>query len=326
MRGLTQVVPKALIQIAGKTLLERSIECLLEANIHQISIAVGWKSDMIRKAITHHPYLQSLQIIDVPNYEIGPLQTLTTALRSIRGQETIIYPVDLLISSDAISTVISHHDSVNSKVTLAIDREGTSGSDVALDSHGGVLGVQKKLDNAISTAKSAMFMIVSSDFVAFCENSLHQGATTAVSVLNDMIEQGLPIQSSPVSEMWFDADTMADILDANRFLLGRIENQSPGSILIPNGDTMDIGDTIVLDSGIEIGEGVSLTGPCLIRENSKIGKNSHIGPNVSLDLGTEVGSDCEIQNAVIYGQSKIPSRSKVHGIIMYESTQFTMEV
>jgi NDP-sugar pyrophosphorylase family protein len=168
-------------------------------------------------------------------------------------------------------------------------------------------------------------MIVSSDFTAFCENSLRQGATTAVSVLNDMIEQGHQIQSSPVSETWFDVDTIEDILHANRFLLDSIEEQYPGSILIPKGDTMDIGDTIILDSGIELGQGVRLIGPCIIRENSKIGKNCHIGPNVSLDLGTEVGSDCEIQNAVIYGRSKISPRSKVHEIIMYESTQFRME-
>ncbi len=101
--------------------------------------------------------------------------------------------------------------------------------------------------------------------------------------------------------------------------------QRRGSIFIPSGDTMEIGDTLNLGSGIKVGRGVSLKGPCLIHGNSKIGENSIIGPHASLDNGTEVGDDCNIQNAVVFGLSKIPNHSNVNGIVMYESESFKME-
>ncbi len=326
MKGLTRAIPKALIQISGKTLLELSIERLSKANVQKIIVAVGWKSDMIRDAISQFENIPDVQVIEVPKYEIGPLQTLTTVLNMILNEETIICPVDLLISSDAISMIISHHsENENAIVTLAVDSHGTLGSVVSVDSLGRVMGVQREVDNADSTVKSAMFMVVSPDFTEYCQPALNSGSTRAVSVLNNIIEKGHIIQSCSVRETWFDVDTIFDVLEANRLLLESAKIQHRGSIFIPSGDTMEIGDTLDLGSGIKVGRGVSLNGPCLIQGNSKIGENCSIGPNASLDKGTEVGDYCEIQNAIIFGLSRIPDRSKVSGIVMYESERFKME-
>lgn len=325
MKGLTLAIPKALVQVSGKTLLELSIERLSQANVQKIIVAVGWKSDMIRDAIAQFENLPDVQVIEVPKYEIGPLQTLTTALNII-NEKAIICPVDLLISSDAISMIITHHsENQDATVTLAVDSHGKLGSVVSVDSLGRVMGVQRELDNADSTVKSAMFMVVSPEFTKHCQATLNSGSTRAVSVLNIIIEKGHIIQSYSVQESWFDVDTISDVLEANRLLLESSKVQHRGSIFIPSGDTMEIGDTLDLGSGIRVGRGVSLNGPCLIQENSKIGENSIIGPHASLGKGTEVGDDCEIQNAVIFGLSKIPNRSKVSGIVMYESESFKME-
>ncbi|MHA1615679.1 MAG: hypothetical protein ACTSYJ_12605, partial [Candidatus Thorarchaeota archaeon] len=187
------------------------------------------------------------------------------------------------------------------------------------------IGVQKEVDNADSKVKSAMFMVVSPDFTEYCQPALNSGSTRAVSVLNNIIEKGHIIQSFNVRESWFDVDTISDVLGANKLLLESAKVQHSGSIFIPSGDTMEIGDTLDLESGIKVARGVCLNGPCLIQENSKIGENSIIGPHASLGKGTEVGDYCEIQNTVIFGLSKIPNRSKVSGIVMYESESFKME-
>ena len=326
MKGLTRTIPKALIQVSGKTLLELSIERLSKANVQKIIVAVGWKSDMIRDAITQFENLPDVQVIDVPNYEIGPLQTLTSVLNTIVNEESIICPVDLLISSDAISMILSHHsENQDAIVILAVDPHGKSGSVVSVDSLGRVIGVQKEVDNAYAIVKSAMFMVVSPDFAEYCRPALNSGSTRAVSVLNNLIEKGHIIQSYSVHERWFDVDTLSDVLEANRLLLDSAEVKHSGSIFVPSGDIMEIGDTLDLGSGITVGRGVSLNGPCLIQGNSKIGENSIIGPHASLGKGTEVGDHCEIQNAVLFGLSKIPDRSKVSGIVMYESESFKME-
>ncbi|MGY5880746.1 MAG: NDP-sugar synthase [Candidatus Thorarchaeota archaeon] len=326
LKGITQSIPKALVHVAGKTLLEYAIERFTKANIQDITIAIGWKGDMIRNAINQFEDLPKVKIVDVSNYEIGPLQTLTTALDAIRNEESVICPVDLLISSDAISEIVSYHaDNQDTLVTLAIDPQSTSGSIVSLDSRGHVLGVQKEVDTADSIVKSAMFMVTSSGFSEYCKNALSSGSTTAVSVLNNVIEMGHQVQSYTIQERWFDVDTVVDMLEANRYLLESTSVQYHGSIFIPSGDTMDIGDTLNLGSGITIGDGVTLNGPCLIERESTIGANCIIGPYTSLGMRTQIGTQCEIRNAIISGQSMIPNHSKLSDILMSESKIFRME-
>ena len=281
---------------------------------------------MIRTAITQFGDLPNVQVVDVPDFEIGPLRTLTTALDTIQNEEALICPVDLLISSDAIGKIKDQHLSHdNSMVTLAVDSVATSGSIVSIDSHGRVLGVQKEVEDAESLVKSAMFMVTSVGFVEYCETALSSGSTTAVSVLNDIIQKGHSVISYTVCEKWFDLDTISDVLAANRYLLESGTVHYPGAIFIPSGDTMEIGDTLNLASGIELGKGVSLNGPCLINRESAIGTNCVIGPYTSMGVRTQVGDKCEIQNAVISGQSKIPNHRKFSDFLMNDSEIFRME-
>jgi len=326
LKGLTRTIPKALVQVAGKTLLEHSIERLAKANIQDIIIAIGWKGDRIRNTINQFENLPEVKLVEVSNYEIGPLQTLTTALDAVHNEESIICPVDLLVSSDAISEIVSHHaENPYTLVTLAVDPQSISGSSVFLDSLGQVLSIQKEVDNADSIVTSAMFMVTSTGFTDYCKRALSYGSTTAVAVLNNIIETGHSIQSYSISERWFDIDTIEDVLEANKYLLELASVQHHGSIFIPSGDTMDIGDTLSPGSGITIGNGVTLKGPSLIERESTIGDNCIIGPYTSLGTGTRIGIQCEIQNAVISGQSRIPDHTKLSDILMNESETFRME-
>ena len=109
MKGLTKSIPKGLIHVAGRTLLEQGIDCLIEAGIDSLTIATGWKGEMIKDWVSKLDHFQDIKVIDVQNYEIGPLQTLVTALGVSPEGDTVVCPVDLIISADAIRDTISHH-------------------------------------------------------------------------------------------------------------------------------------------------------------------------------------------------------------------------
>ena len=48
LRPLTDNCPKCLLEINGKTLLERTIDAIIEAGIHEITIVTGYRAEMIR--------------------------------------------------------------------------------------------------------------------------------------------------------------------------------------------------------------------------------------------------------------------------------------
>lgn len=320
MNPLTLEIPKALVTIAGKSLLEWSIECLHSIGCNDIVIATGWKSHLIKKLLTTLDYPITIHHIEVSDYEKGPLQTFVAAANLAHDSISILHPVDLIISSNTASSIISRHPKDNPfAVTLAIDYSATTGSDVAIDLDEHIMAISSEYQGESRNAKSAMLLVFSSGFMSYCEDSLEGGVTNIFTVLNSVIERENSVLGFPISEKWYDIDTITDALRANRHLLELFSIQDSTSIFVPSGDTMEIGDDLSLSSDIILGSGVLLKGPCLIRKNSKIDDNCSIGPYVSISEMTHIGSNCQISDTSIFGSSVITPNSKINNVVVYQS-------
>ncbi|MHA3965156.1 MAG: NTP transferase domain-containing protein, partial [Candidatus Thorarchaeota archaeon SMTZ1-45] len=99
MRPLTDVIPKALVNVAGKTLLEWAIERYSQSGMEDIVIAVGWKGNMIEDFVSESNL--NSRIIHVPDYETGPLQTLLTAIETFDG-DFLLSPVDAILDPSTV--------------------------------------------------------------------------------------------------------------------------------------------------------------------------------------------------------------------------------
>lgn len=320
MNPLTLEIPKALVSIAGKTLLEWSIDRLYSAGCNNIIVATGWKSDMMRKFLTTLDHPATIHLIEVSNYEKGPLQTFVTAANLVHDSISILNPVDLVISSNVVTSIISRHPKDNPfAVTLAIDYSAIQGSDVFVNRDEHIIAISNEHDGESRKAKSAMLLAFSSGFSSYCQDMLKNGSSNIFSVLNSIIERENSVFGFPISEKWYDIDTKKDALNVNRHLLESISIQDSTSVFVPPGDSMEIGDTLSLGSSITLGRGVLLKGPCLIQKKSKIDDNCSIGPYVSLSAMTHIGSNCQLYDASIFGSSVVVPHSKINNAIVYQS-------
>lgn len=333
MNPLTLEIPKALVYVAGKTLLEWSLERLFLSGCNDIIVATGWKSELIKDALDaiKMPSVEktsgSVSIIEVPEYERGPLQTFVTATGMVHGSTNILNPVDLIISMNDVKAIISAHPKHDQyAVTLAIDYDSNRGSEVSLGSDGQILAINQEIRKGSKKAKSALLLTFSSGVIELCKNELDRGESRIFPVLNNMIQvRDHKVHGYSVTGIWYDVDTIHDVLSANKHLLGSVIKQKPDSVYIPDGDTMQIEDFLSLDSGIRIGRGVLLKGPCLIEKNSSIGDKCIIGPYVSMAEDTIIGDNSEVQNTVIFGSSNVPINSRIDGTIIYQSNYYREE-
>lgn len=326
MNQLTQVIPKALVSIAGKTLLEWSIDRLCSAGCSDIIVATGWKSNLVKKSLAVINTTSVLHFVEVPNYERGPLQTFVSAAELVHGQVSVLNPVDLIISSNAVISVIMHHSKDNPfAVTLAIDYSAPQGTEVSIDSNGHIIAIHNIKPNESQKAKSAMLLVFSQEIPSYCEDLLNHGASNIFSVLNSLVERKNSVFAHPITEKWYDIDTVKDALKANRHLLESICMQDSDSVFVPLGDSMEIGDNLSLDSDIFLGSGVHLKGPCFIQKNSRIEKNCIIGPYASLAEMTHIGSNSHVYDSSIFGHSKMPPHSKINNALVYQSEIYRME-
>lgn len=95
--------PKVLVEIAGKTLLERHLANMTEAGVTALTIVVGFEQSQIRDALSRHHAPFPIDVIENPDYLRGSILSLLTAVRAghltdggIWMDADVLYPAELL--------------------------------------------------------------------------------------------------------------------------------------------------------------------------------------------------------------------------------------
>jgi NDP-sugar pyrophosphorylase family protein len=329
LHPITQDIPKALIYIAGRTLLQWSIKRLSDAGCTDIFIGTGWKGGMISNAVAEESIgiAATIHSIPVPSYENGPLQTFCDTSIEVHGATNVLLPVDLIISGQDVKSIIDiHPEDEHYAVTLAIDPSSDTGSDVSLSEEGHIVAINKEVSSSYTQAKSAMLLTFSPGFVDYCNFFLRRGAEKIFKVLNEMVwmipqfnKACPPIHSYAVNAKWYDIDSVSDILKANLYLLANLTTEGFQGVYVPPDDTMEFGDSVILANNISVASGVELIGPCLIQADSTIEADCVIGPNVSLDEHTQIGSNTKIEDAVVFGSSSISQGQQLSHVVVFNS-------
>ena len=318
---LTDALPKPLIQCAGNTLLGRIISDLQKAGITEISIGIGWKGDSIREYVETHFPNSKISIIDVPYYEIGPLKTLVTSMGTGSGP-ILICPGDFVGETGFLQEMIEHYQSVPERqIMLAMDTTKNDGTRFFIDKSGILLDSDKSPSKSLITGRSAMILIAESTFLDLCRKGLEQGKTRILDVLVEFMMRGDSIHTWVVNRVWFDVDSISEILHANRNLLTK-ETPATIGVYIPEGDTFETGNRLFLDSGIQIDSGVTIHGPTFIARDTSIDSKSEIGPYVSVGEGTKINRGCFISDAVLFGRTELSSNTQLSRVVVYNNFVF----
>jgi choline kinase len=103
LRPLTDAMPKCLLNVGGKTILERIIGNILAAGIREIALVVGYRSEMIREFVKQHFPKQRMRFIFNPDYaSTNNAYSLSLARRFLEGRNGEIGQRLLLLDSDIL--------------------------------------------------------------------------------------------------------------------------------------------------------------------------------------------------------------------------------
>ncbi len=324
MSPLTDAIPKALISCVGVTLIDRLVSVLRAEGIENFTIGVGWKGAKMERHFDNHPERSRIDIVHVPEYERGPLQTLLTALDVVHDEQFIVCPADLFVEGGIVSLTMSEHITGNPPRTasLAVGKSSRTGTPVYVKDIGLVAGLGRAVQDCSESGRSAMILAVNRRFISYCREALDSGERRVVDALNLAIGKGEAIRQVDVTGLWFDVDDIESLLDVNEYLLRFSTPEIDGSVFIPAGDTMDIGETIILPSGIILESGVQIIGPSFIAPGCKIGSHCVIGPIVSLELNAMVESNSNVRESLLLGGSQVRPGANVTGSVVHGSDVF----
>jgi choline kinase len=123
LRPLTDALPKCLLTVQGKTLLERTIQNILAAGIKEIAIVVGYRSAMIREFVKQRYPRHGIRLILNPNYDrTNNAYSLLLARRFLEDENGNVDSSLLLLDSDILfsSTLLPHFLSIETANKIAV--------------------------------------------------------------------------------------------------------------------------------------------------------------------------------------------------------------
>lgn len=292
LRPHTYTQPKALIPMAGKTILSVIIDEMISWKLTEFIFIIGYLGDKIQDYVTtNYPQLTCSFITQ--NERKGTGHAIHLAKELVGDDELIIVYGDTICSFDYKEFLESPH----SMIGLKRVEDPRSFGVAEIDEEGFVSKVaEKPLIPKSNLALVGVYRIKESkDLFQALDHHLHSdnarhGEFYLTDALQIMIENGIKLQSFEVKS-WFDCGKKETLLETNATLLRRMQRN--------NEDTTTSYPNAVIIPPVHIGK------------NCKI-ENAIIGPNVA------IGDETTIRSSIIHN-SIIGSFSELNEIVLKES-------
>ncbi|MCU0395223.1 MAG: sugar phosphate nucleotidyltransferase [Chitinophagaceae bacterium] len=268
LRPHTYTQPKALIPIAGKTILSFIVDQLQEAGIRDFVFIVGYLGEKIQDYVRNaYPHLQTHFIYQNERQGTGHAIRLTQEV--VHDEEVIVVLGDTICEYDVREVV----DSPTSMLGIKKVDDPRSFGVAELDDHDRVERVVEKPSIPKSNmALVGIYKIRETHLLFDClgqlfdENIRTNGDYSLTDALQCMINKGAHFRAFRVKS-WFDCGKKETLLESNATLLKKL-----GGNVNPLTHTFE--NTIIIPP-------VSIAPGCSI-------KNSIIGPHVAIGSNTNV--------------------------------------
>lgn len=290
LRPHTYTQPKALIPLAGKTILSIIIDQLKDAGVKDFIFIIGYLGEKIQDyVLDHYPDLTCHFITQGERHGIGHAIDLTKDI--VGNEEILIVLGDTIADYDVKEIIDAPHSMLGVK---KVDDPRNFG--VAEIEDDGFISrvVEKPAIPKSNMALVGVYKIKETNFLYNCLNTIVQVKNSyedfnLTDALECMIGQGAKFQSFKVTN-WFDCGKKESLLESNAILLKKFGGVAQDSDKYKN--------TIIIPP-VSIGAGCDI-------------KNSVIGPNVAIGEHTTV-------NHGIIKDSIIGAYSNLYEIVLNNS-------
>lgn len=277
LRPHTYTQPKALIPLAGKTILSIIVDQLLEAGINEFVFIIGYLGDKIQDYVREkYPDLNVTFVHQSERHGIGHAILLT---RDIVGDDEMYIVLGDTICEYDVREMLSLP---NSHLCVKRVDDPRDFGVVELGEDGFINRVVEKPQIPKSNmALVGIYMIRETSFLFNClENNIRnqvmsRGEYSITDAIECMIEQGAHFRAFKVQN-WFDCGKKETLLESNATLLKKF-----GGVISPE---HNFENTIIIPP-VSVAEGCDI-------------KNSIIGPNVTIGEKTTINYSI-IKNSII---------------------------
>jgi choline kinase len=172
LRPLTDTKPKCLLEVGGKTLLQRTVDAMLGAGVTELVVVTGYRREMIRNFLGNHYPTLTIHYLHNADYEHNNnIYSLWMSGQKVRDKEFLLMDSDILCDPAAVVTVAKQEVSA-----LAVNRHelGEEEMKVVVDSDMNITEISKTCRPQDALGESVGIEHIMADYSAalFCELDL----------------------------------------------------------------------------------------------------------------------------------------------------------
>ena len=292
LRPYTEDLPKCLLPVAGKTIIDWIVEDSLALDPTETIFITGYKADKIDSYLQGKPEWGKVRTVRQENPQ-GLGEAISLALPFVNDDE----PLLIILGDTLFEADLSILANAEENVLYTYKVEDPSRFGVAVTSPDGRIKrlVEKPQEFVSDEAIVGIYYIkdvkaLKAALNYLMENNIRtKNEFQLTDALERMIEQGFNFKTAPVFR-WLDCGLMETLLHTNAYMLSRNDNSANFGA-----------------------KGVQVIPPCYIGKDAKI-YGCKIGPYVTVGDGCEL-SGVEISNSIVWSGVKITNGKICNSIV-----------
>lgn len=308
LRPLTWDVPKPLVPVANRPIMEHVLELLAKNDVGEIVANLHWFGDTVRNAFGDGSRLD----VEITYSEEEKLLGTAGGVRNVReffGSEPfVVLAADALTDIDLGALAKTHAENDWIATLAAVKVADTSEYGVIVSgSDGRIQGFQEKPDpaEALSNLANCMIYVLEPEIFDYFPDK--EEVDFALDVFPALLSGDVPFGVHASEEYWNDVGSLPEYLQGNLDAITGAVGVEPAGEIIESadglGDGVELEGPVLIGDAAEVGAGARLDGPLVIGPGSRIGAGARVKESVLLP-GTEV-PDNGLLAAAIAGNGEV---------------------
>jgi glucose-1-phosphate thymidylyltransferase len=303
-------IPKPMIEVGNKPVLEYIIEALVQNNIRDIIIVVGYKKEKIMSCFQDGKRLGASIRYVVQSQQLGTAHALYQA-RNLVKDDFIVLPGDNILLPDAIESV----KNTKGYAVLLTETDDPSKYGVAYLSG-------KILKTIVEKPTTPAYNIISTSIFKFDAQIFEEIEICISNNKYDLIDlirecsMRKEIYAITLSNVWKDIVYPWSLIDVNSFVLHGIKERVAGTI----DNRAVIRGKVIIGEDTIIHPGTYITGPVVIGTGCEIGPSVVIFPSTSIGNNVKISPFSIVENSIIMDNTFIGPNSTICSSVFGEGT------
>ncbi len=307
MGPFTASVPKVMIPVGNRPILEYVVRAVVESGIRDIVLVIGYRRERIQSHFQDGKEFGARIAYVQESKQLGTAHSLRQAKPNLEGRFLVLNGSNL-IDSAFVGDLLNHADAPAVAITES-DRPQEYGAVTLRGKH--LVAIVERPRELVSNLINTGAYVLDAGVFDLIDRQAEAGRHDLPSVLSEWAKT-TAISAVESQGTWVDARYPWDLLRLNATALQGVHDSRAGTI--ERGVT--IHGRVSVGEGCVIRSGAYLQGPLSLGPGCEIGANAVVLPSTSLGKNVRIGPLCTVSNSILMDDVNLGPSSVVYDSVL----------